>query len=94
LPSLRSRRLGASRRWTLLRTGSDPAVERSVGADRDDDDGTDRGALYLLTIPPDGSVAMDAKISAVSGSSTGGSPEEIASGMRSPSSAPAQPAMP
>lgn len=47
------------------------AVELAVGADRDDDGGSDRGALHVLTLTSSGTVASQFKISQTSGGFAG-----------------------
>ncbi len=49
----------------------DGRPELAVGARGDDDGGPDRGAVWLLSLDPDGSVASQAKISSTAGGFTG-----------------------
>jgi uncharacterized delta-60 repeat protein/CSLREA domain-containing protein len=45
----------------------DGVFELAVGADGDDDGGSDRGALYVLFVNPDGTVRAEQKVSDLSG---------------------------
>ncbi|MEM7322367.1 MAG: right-handed parallel beta-helix repeat-containing protein, partial [Actinomycetota bacterium] len=49
----------------------DGVPDLAVGADRDDDGGTDRGAIHVLLLNTDGSVRSQSKISSIGGALTG-----------------------
>jgi len=49
----------------------DGTLEVAVGAEQDDDGGQNRGAVWVLSLAPDGSVLRNAKISQTSGGFTG-----------------------
>ncbi|MEM9561346.1 MAG: hypothetical protein AAGA93_01930, partial [Actinomycetota bacterium] len=49
----------------------DGVLDLAVGADQDDDGGSDRGAVYVLLMNTDGTVRAEQKISVVSGGFTG-----------------------
>ena len=60
--------------WSVAAIGDldeDGVPDLVVGAQRDDDGGTDRGAVYVLYMEADGLVASDRKISSTSGGFTG-----------------------
>ncbi|MCP5028282.1 MAG: hypothetical protein GY929_18550, partial [Actinomycetia bacterium] len=60
--------------WSLSGVGDldgDGNVDIAVGADGDDDGGTDRGSIYVLFLNADGTVRAEQKISSTTGGLTG-----------------------